>query len=1140
MTYKMHRIFVLCLLLVISLAGEAQGFNCSYCITVSSEDGKDNLSCLQRNVYSPHKCKSLGYALSNSLSDLEVVLQGDQWINETLSVSNTTGLTIRGEASTIKCSCPHSAEDGCGIVFINVSRLIVSEINFEGCGTLQYSTTVRNYVSVKYRSAVYIINSTDIHFSETTFHRNIGKALSMHDVDGVVVIRKSVFTENMVPPEEETLLFGGGSIYIEFTYCSPGYFQCDPASNNHNKHSRYLISNCSFEGNRATNGEVTNQSHIVQFRILPGSDGNNAGQGGGLHVIIKGSSFNNSVTVENCRFYNNSAVYGGGIDAIFLDNANHNSFETRNSVFENNHAPDRGGGALQLAFCGVETVTHNSISIVSTKFRENAAAWGAAAAFFSSLSPSEQYNSLTFTDCWFEGNAASIGAAIAIQPKAFQHIYEGSAPAALFCDCTFVKNEVLENEQFLNIAHDGISQHVVESGIIDLESLQIDLSENVSFIENTGSAVVANSGQINVLENGEVTFLKNTATNGGAMALLGYSVLELHPGSHIVFDSNIAHELGGAVYATSAHQSEFIFSHKCFISFNGVDFNDPNKWNTTLIFTNNSAKYGYSIFTDSVFPCVKQVGSIITDVSAAFTWKSFKISPAIEQYTIATSPAAINFTLPPSISPGESISLNPTSLDDLTQPIPSSFKVSLRSTDGSVRTNAFIAEDGHLQIRGNPGTNFNLTLLTQNTRHISATMAGRLVECPIGFVLEGDTCVCSTGTSAKLVGVIGCDIENFRALLQVGYWIGCSGSKILTGLCPLSYCSYDDASATGLTLVSRTCEELEELSFCSDNRRGQLCGECEKGYTAYFHSEKFSCGKCDYGALGLLIYFVAELIPLVIVFVLVMALDLNITSGLMQSFLLFSQTLFILNHVPSFRPLSNVTLTFISIHTLIVGFFNLYFFHMDEISFCLWKGATILDTLAFRYVTTLFTIFLLVLFVMAVNQGVVNAESLFTKFNIPNKIMKKIKVQKGSIIHGISAFLIFSYTQYTLTSMQIINKVPVYRENGEIDQNVAYLQGNLEYFGINHLPYAIPAVLVLIFLSLPPPLVLVAYPFLWNIKAKLKKSDSDTTPWLIRKLLPIIDSFQGVFRDNYRMFAGLFFLWRFIITAISTFCFYTV
>ena len=48
-------------------------------------------------------------------------------------------------------------------------------------------------------------------------------------------------------------------------------------------------------------------------------------------------------------------------------------------------------------------------------------------------------------------------------------------------------------------------------------------------------------------------------------------------------------------------------------------------------------------------------------------------------------------------------------------------------------------------------------------------------------------------------------------------------------------------------------------------------------------------------------------------------------------------------------------------------------------------------------------------------------------------------------------------------------------------------------------------------------------------------SNDDTTPWLIRKLPPLIDSFQGVFRDNYRMFAGLFFLWRFILTAIFIF-----
>jgi hypothetical protein len=119
-----------------------------------------------------------------------------------------------------------------------------------------------------------------------------------------------------------------------------------------------------------------------------------------------------------------------------------------------------------------------------------------------------------------------------------------------------------------------------------------------------------------------------------------------------------------------------------------------------------------------------------------------------------------------------------------------------------------------------------------------------------------------------------------------------------------------------------------------------------------------------------------------------------------------------------------------------------------------------------------------------------------------------------------------------------LNRVPLHGEGGKILKSVVYLQGSLEYFGVDHLPYAIPAVLVLIFLSLPPPLLLISYPLLWKIKAKLRRnadSDDDTTVWLIRKLLPLIDSFQGVFKDNRRMFAGLIFLWRFILAAISTF-----
>ena len=58
-----------------------------------------------------------------------------------------------------------------------------------------------------------------------------------------------------------------------------------------------------------------------------------------------------------------------------------------------------------------------------------------------------------------------------------------------------------------------------------------------------------------------IHFKNNTAINGGAMALHGSSTLELYSGTEIVFEANHASELGGALYATSAHQTVFVFSY---------------------------------------------------------------------------------------------------------------------------------------------------------------------------------------------------------------------------------------------------------------------------------------------------------------------------------------------------------------------------------------------------------------------------------------------------------------------------------------------------------------------------------------------------------------------------------------------------
>ena len=581
---------IACILSLISACWSARReSNCTDCIIIiNNETGDDNPSCLQINATSITPCKTLSYVLNHTfLSNRDVVLQGDHYVNRTLTVSDVDGLTLRGSDGTnyfIYCMPPNSSADkGSGLVFESLSNVVVLNVIFEGCGTLQYSTTLRNGVNVEYRSAVYIINSTNISFSDAGFHKSVGRGLSLHDVTGYVEINNTNCLENKVPEVEQMILFGGGGIYIEFTHCTPGYPNCNQKDNTHNKNSRYVIKDCVFEGNIATNNEITAQLHIIQFRQLTGSDGNNAGQGGGIHITFKGTTLLNSIRIHNCTFHRNSAQYGGGIDAVLQDNSCENTIYVSACTFTNNLALERTGGALNLGYTSGHSVAHNIINVQDTKFINNSAGRGGAVSFFSSRYKTAINNRLQFINCTWTGNSASIGAAMSLRPTAGSSIFDGITPTPLLCRCSFTNNRVINTAAFLKSASDGKTQHVLESGVLHIESVEVKFYDFVLFSGSTGSAIVATSSQINVLENTQVQFVNNTATYGGAMALLGFSVLQLYPNSQISFDSNYANELGGAVYATSPHQAEFIFSHKCFFSHKYST--NPDNWNTSLTFT---------------------------------------------------------------------------------------------------------------------------------------------------------------------------------------------------------------------------------------------------------------------------------------------------------------------------------------------------------------------------------------------------------------------------------------------------------------------------------------------------------------------------------------------------------------------------
>ena len=119
------------------------------------------------------------------------------------------------------------------------------------------------------------------------------------------------------------------------------------------------------------------------------------------------------------------------------------------------------------------------------------------------------------------------------------------------------------------------------------------------------------------------------------------------------------------------------------------------------------------------------------------------------------------------------------------------------------------------------------------------------------------------------------------------------------------------------------------------------------------------------------------------------------------------------------------------------------------------------------------------------------------------------------IIHVISLLLLLSYTSIASTSLQLMRSLMF----DGIDKPYTYLSPDIEYFQGRHLAYGIVALLCTVTIVLGLPLLLTLEPFL-NRKLNFAK------------IKPILDQFQGCYKDKYRCFAGYYMICRLLIITI--------
>ena len=388
-------------------------------------------------------------------------------------------------------------------------------------------------------------------------------------------------------------------------------------------------------------------------------------------------------------------------------------------------------------------------------------------------------------------------------------------------------------------------------------------------------------------------------------------------------------------------------------------------------------------------------------------------------------------------------------------------------------------------------------------------------------------------------GLTKCNHTHFQAYIVHGIWAGYSGESesedtLFTAYCPLSFCSYNESNDLSYFFLLPAEPNRTELSkcICSTYRTGWLCGSCIDGYSVYFHSPNYQCGPDTDCNVGPLLYLLSEIVPLTILYTVIVVFRIQFTSGGLTGFILYAQVLdaLFLDVIDKSRATSQWSLTVKWAFLLTYRVLNLNFFAFNSLSFCLWKGATTLDIVAFKYTTVTFA-FILVL----ATYVIMNTCNVY-RCHKCSKFYTRLSVQT-SVIHGISTFLVMCFAQCVQVSFLLLTPGRIYGKGGTIVQSRLLYHGDTTLYSTHHAQYAIPAFICIVFLVVVPTILLLWYPSGPRLLSRFGLSDNGFCNKAVplHKLKPFFDSFQGCFKDDFRFFSGLYFSYRLLTIAAYSF-----
>ena len=1087
------------------------GWSC--CVTakeiIISEKGSDTPSCLEKHNQLV-SCQSLvnvsKHVTSHKLNNVTIRINDTNYtLPGVANFSGVENVTITGNSHSLAhIYCNSLNTDGAGIAFDRSSHITLKNFTISNCGAAIY--TYDKFTNLAGNgTAIQMVGCFQVNVLGIVVRESISQGLTFINTGSTVRIIDSHFINNTLTQSQ---WLGGGALQIIF------YGTILVLNNTY-----YTIANSTFKYNSAT----TNKQKIFNSKYYE--------KGGGIRIILFDNTCTNcNITLDNNTLEGNFAVFGGGALICVSGSTSNSKIRIFNNSFIDNNAT-AGGGGLDVGYTTYNP-TNNTVTVLNSSFIGNIASYGGGlSTYTSSVRHVEHYNHFNCINCLFESNSAQCGAAVSASRGIFTRYGSKYVNQVCFTNCTF-KNNVVTFESISSIL-DGN-----QNGAFFISEVEVTFAGETNFTGNNGTALYLDSTYYSTYAqfdtNSFVNFSDNSGYQGGAMVLFGKSAFSAGDNSYFYFYNNTATKFGGAICAlTSKRIFSNMYLKTCFLKVRDL------ATNVFFHFHSNKATIGIDIYTTSIEPCTLCHDTIDNSCSdSSFFEKNrfgnFTFTDSGKRH-VATSPKNFTIDFQDKVMPGIAAPLKIVQYDEVGGDVSQLFPFTIR-VQSSIFKNAKVDSYTHnsIIILGFPKDEGKL-LLESTT--FTLIVRFQLSSCGPGFVFDNESlkCECSNNYNRNQIQCV----SNGSAAIANNYWAGyknvsnATPDNFLTGLCVTQLCNptncNDDDQLCSLPPTA-DAQELEKL-ICGENRHGRLCGRCVPNKSVYYHSDNFKCGdntSCQY---GIPIYIASELLPVTIIFLIILLFNISLTSGAVYSFVFYVQILSRLN-ITAFRTIhikDHFTRGVVDFFQLVLGVLS-FERSGPPLEFCIIQTDSIMNLFMIKYATLAYAFFLVLATIL-----IMRIHSCYSCVKVCRRCGRRNI--RGSIVDGLSAFLVLCYFQCAVVTSQILTPSKLRGINYKWYTTVSLFDGELDYLKGAHLWYAVPAFLCMIFILIPPPTILILEPIL----TKLFSMDCFTsTPpkWyynrLRLKLMPFLDSFQACFRDRHRYFAGLYFLYRLLFITITS------